>query len=57
MIIVLKVVNMNFSGQEINMKLKRFIFSTAIRAGKTKRAIIKILNVVGVGKKFNFLSL
>ena len=51
-----QVIDMNASGPETNMKLK-FIISIASRAWKTKRAIIKILNGVGVGGKFNFLSL
>ena len=51
-----QVIDMNASGPETNMKLK-FIISIANRAWKTKRAIIKILNGVGVGGIFNFLSL
>ena len=48
-----KVIDMNASGPETNMILK-FIISIASRAWKTKRAIIKILNGVGVGGIFNF---
>ena len=47
---------MNASGPETNMKLISII-SIASRAWKTKRAIIKILNGIGVSGMFNFLSL